>query len=233
MCCCCTVNTALWCCCLSVNVSAHEIKTCLFPQSLTSMTVASHVRGTHRERVFPRSESLLFCLDCYFLVSNTENNTSFLHFRFTDWNESASREMHKPLVTHHSSVQIITWLIFPFVIFITSNRKMPNQSEYVDKNTNHSHRGWLVVSQLGCRNCDVLLLTSCWLYPLPRPGLRWVVFLFCSTRGTGWAPESEPVLRTSLQPALTLISCWRNTATERWESTVSKASGTRYWKKCL
>lgn len=34
-------------------------------------------------------------------------------------------EMHKPLVTHHSSVQIITWLIFPFVIFITSNRKIP------------------------------------------------------------------------------------------------------------
>lgn len=122
---------------------------------------------------------------------------------------------------------------FPLSFLLPATGKcqlVNNQSVYVDKNTNHSHRGWLVVSQLGCRSCDVSLLTSCWLYPLPRPGLRWAVFLFCSTRGTGWAPESEPVLRTSLQPALTLICCWRNTATERWESTVSKASGTRYWK---
>lgn len=55
----------------------------------------------------------------------------------------------------------------------------------------------------------------------PHPGLPWAVFLSCSTREMGWAQGSEPGRRTSLRPVLTLSSYWRNTATERWGSTVS------------
>lgn len=73
---------------------------------------------------------------------------------------------------------------------------------------------WLVPS---------FFLTPCWFSPPPHSGLLWAVFLSSLTREMGWVQESEPVLRTSLLPALTLSSCWRNTATERWESTVSEA----------
>lgn len=119
---------------------------------------------------------------------------------------------------HSDHFSLCCWVVTLMSFSKHRNRKHPPQWLWgLKKNTNHSHSLLLGVSQLGCSS-DLFPFLS---RPSPHTGLPWAVFLSCSTRETGWVQGSEPGRRTSLQPVLTLSSYWRNTATERWGSTVS------------
>lgn len=103
-------------------------------------------------------------------------------------------------------------------LFLCSVTEINHQSE---QNTNHNLRVLFVVCQFCCSSEFFLLLVD--LFPPPLPGLLWAVFPSCLTTEMCWVWESEPVLRTSPLPALTLSSSWRNMAMERWALTVSDA----------
>lgn len=218
--------------------SHWEVNVSLFShsQSLTSMTVASHVRGTRQERVFLHSTSdliffggfdgkcwtnLWFILWKWGTISKTQFHKIYMLYIWYLWNiySSFTHQMkhHLDTCSRYCCCSQIN-LYFCEQQQETSTRVT---AWIIKRNTNHSHRVLLVVSQLGCSS-DLFLTRRCF-SPPPHPGPLWAVSLFCSTREMGWVQESDPVLRMSLQPARILSSCWRNMAMERWESTVSEA----------
>lgn len=148
------------------------------------------------------------------------------------------RQTHYSLFIIHPLNETSFWWIFPVLLlssdqflFLYSVTGNNHQNDCMDwkKNTNHSHKALLVNSQLGCSS-DLFLLI--WLLvglcSLPYSGLLWAVFLSCLTREMGGVQESGSVLRTSHLPALTLSSCWRSMAMEKWESTVSETERKTY-----
>lgn len=210
-------------------------------QSPTSMTVASHVRGTRQERVFLHSTSewIFFggfdgkCWDTICdLCCENEGTSSKTQFYWWNIYSSFTHQMKHHLDTcSHYHYHCCCSQINLYFCEQQQETSTKVTAWIIKRNTNHSHRVLLVVSPLG-RSSDFFLTRRCF-SPPPHPGLLWAVSLFCSTREMGWVQESDPVLRMSLQPARILSSCWRNTAMERWESTVSEAWKTVFftWKQ--
>lgn len=185
------------------------------------MTVASRVRGPHRERVFLHSMShfIFFwyfwcCFWCFWWsvghnTHHTENQWASSRTQFQLWGGLGiySSFIHQ---TKHHLDKCSQYCSCSQTSFYFCNQQQEVTTKW-QKNTNHGHMVYFPSSAAA--------MTSYWFSPPPppHPGLLWAVFLFCLTREMDWVQESEPVLRTSLQPALTLSSCWRNTATGRWE----------------